>query len=438
VILGGRLALAGVALVGLAATWPGPGARIAKAASPTAGDGPAQVAVFLVVDTPIANKVQAVLLRGLEAALKDNERLDVRDKELLLAEFAGEVPEAQIDAARARYREGLEALAQGQADVAADKLAAAERAFEPVLGFVKKNELADTQFHLGAALAVAGEAKKARAAFVRLLVWRPSYEWDPERWRAVLPLIDEAKAEIESAGRGSLEILSEPEGAMAFVDGKYVGTTPASADGLPAGDHFVTLKLEGYQRRVIKAKVDTRYQELVTEMLPPSEKYLLVRQSLARARAHLGQEVADVAIVDLRTFLFIDMAVLVLVEPGTAGALALTAFVYDLRSKRLLGQSSGSVDPAAPAEAERKLAELGRALFVGVRYDGARPDGPRRRSGRDDGPARPFYRTWWFWTAVAAGTAAVITPIVFYDDLTGSEPASCPSGTVCTGVKTSF
>jgi hypothetical protein len=207
------------------------------------------------------------------------------------------------------------------------------------------------------------------------------------------------------------------------------------------GDHYVTLKLEGYQRRVVKAKVDPRYQELVTEMLPPSEKYLLVQQSLERARPKLGDDDADVSMVDLRTFLFIDMAVFLLVEPGKGKTLALSAYLYDLRSKRRLSDVHGAtVDPENPRALQKKLDEMARALFANVRYDGARPDVARPRKKKKAGPPEPtpFYGTWWFWTGVALGAAAVVTPIVFYDDIVGEPAPSCPGGTVCTGVKTSF
>jgi hypothetical protein len=181
-------------------------------------------AVFLVGAEALPARSQAALTRALEAELKKNDHVDVKDKDLLLAEFGGEVPEADVQNARTLFAEGaaaLDAEEAGAAAAAVTKLAAAEVAFGPVLAFVKKNELADAQFLLGVAHARAGDKKKARAAFVRLQVWRAGYQWDVERWSSVLPLWESAKQDVARAGRGSIEVASEPEGAMAFVDGKY-------------------------------------------------------------------------------------------------------------------------------------------------------------------------------------------------------------------------
>ncbi len=430
-------ALAALAWVALAFV---PARAHAQGDDDAGGENRVGLAVFLVSETPLSPKVQATLLRALEGALKKNDQVDVKDKDLLLAEFGGEVPEAAVDKARGLFGEGAALLDQGDAAGAVAKLTAAEAAFEPVLAFVKKNELADAQFLLGAAQAAAGDKKKARAVFVRLQAWRPGYQWDVEKYGSLVPLWEGAKDDLGKAGRGSLEVMSEPEGAMAFVDGKYVGVTPAAVDGLAIGDHYVTLKLEGYQRRVVRAHVDPRYQELVTERLPRSEKYLLVEQSLARARASLGAVEADVAMVDLRTFLFLDMAVFVRVSPGKAkGSLRLDAYLYDLRSKRRLSEVLGAeVVPDDDAQLEAKVQDVMQALFASVTYDGQAPAAVSRRKRLDAAAPRPFYKKLWFWGAVAAGAALIVTPIVFQDELFPGDPPSCAGGQVCTGITTGF
>src|SRR5439155_22237107 len=114
------------------------------------------------------------------------------------------------------------------------------------------------------------------------------------------------------------------------------------AEALPIGDHYVTLKLEGYVRKVIKAKVDAAYQEVATETLPKSEKYLLIEQSLGRVKKVLGKERADEGMLDLRTFLFIDQAVFVKIAPAARGGVTAEGYLYDLRSKRKLQVVTGA------------------------------------------------------------------------------------------------
>ncbi len=402
------------------------------------GAGRVSVAVFLLYDGDLSRKEQADLSRGLERALKKNKKLSIKDKDLLLAEFAGEVPQDAVGEARALKQGAEQLLSQERWKDAAEKLTGAESAFEKVLAFAKKNELADVQFLLGVAYAGAGDKKKALAAFTRLQVWRPKYVVDTEKYASVLPLWEEARKAIDKAGRGSLDVNSDPDGVMAFVDGKYVGVTPTSADALAIGDHYVTLKLEGYQRKVVKAKVDPQYQELVTETLPKSEKYLLVEQSLGRARNALGNERADVSMLDLRTFLFIDQAVFVRVTPGKKGVLELDAYLYDLRSKKRLGQVLGGQIPVGEASSSGTLDDLATGLYHGVRYDGkgAEPI-VRKKHPQHGGGGSHFYQSWWFWTAVGVGVTAAVTPFV-YRDLASPAGPSCPSGTTCGQVLLSF
>src|SRR5688572_25743671 len=44
---------------------------------------------------------------------------------------------------------------------------------------------------------------------------------------------------------GGLSLVSDPPGAIVYVDGKARGTTPVDLSGLPAGDHRVKVVKEG-------------------------------------------------------------------------------------------------------------------------------------------------------------------------------------------------
>ena len=92
------------------------------------GPGRVAVAVFLLYEKELGRAAQANLGRGLEKALKKNERLAVKDKDNLLAEFAGEVPSEQISNARELKEQGEALLGENKPDDAIDKLASAEKA----------------------------------------------------------------------------------------------------------------------------------------------------------------------------------------------------------------------------------------------------------------------------------------------------------------------
>jgi hypothetical protein len=50
-----------------------------------------------------------------------------------------------------------------------------------------------------------------------------------------------------AATTGTLSVTTSPAGAYVFIDGAQRGVSPATISGLPAGDHALLLKLEGYE-----------------------------------------------------------------------------------------------------------------------------------------------------------------------------------------------
>ncbi len=55
---------------------------------------------------------------------------------------------------------------------------------------------------------------------------------------------------------GSLIVDSDPQGAKALLDGKLRGTTPATIDTIPKGDHLITLQLEHYHELAAKVNIE--------------------------------------------------------------------------------------------------------------------------------------------------------------------------------------
>jgi hypothetical protein len=252
-----------------------------------------------------------------------------------------------------------------------------------------------------------GDRKPAKQALLRLLTWRENMTYDTEKLPGrYLDVFEEAKREIRKRPRGMLEIRSTPDGAQAYVDGKFIGVTPTSAEGLTAGDHYVTLKKDGYGKVLLRATVSARKQESVTGELKRSEKYKLVQDSLRRAQAAVEQVVADPGMVDLKAFLFIDQVIFL--RLAAAGPkLQAEAFLYDLRSKRRLSVVRREVDPTALEPAATAIAEN---LYLNVPYDGALVAPP------DEKPPEPvrrkkFYTKWWFWTAVGVTVTAIAVPV---------------------------
>ncbi len=399
------------------------------AAQLTSGPPTVRVTTFLMAHPGVDEQSTLPVMRALDDGLKRNPRLEMKDLDTRLADFAQEIPQEQIDEGRLALQEGQKALTALELPTAIKKLAQAVEVLSKVLPHIKKQELADAMMALGAAQLEQGDKRAAKLTFARLLTWRSDYKVDLQRYPPqLLAAFEDVRKEVDKQKRGSLEIRSEPAEAQAYVDGRFVGVTPTFAEGLTIGEHWVTLKKEGYKKAVMPAQVSAKQQQLVSIGLERSTKYLLVEQARAAVEGSLGELSLDASADNLKEVLFIDHAIFVRLAAGTApGSLKVDTFLYDLRTRRRLTRVTKTVPLA---KAEKELATLASSLYLNVSYDAelqetkdAPPPAPVVR--------KPFFKTWWFWTAVGATTAGVVVGGVLG---ARAAPKSCPSGNLCFGV----
>lgn len=70
-------------------------------------------------------------------------------------------------------------------------------------------------------------------------------------------------------GNGELVISSTPPGANVFLDNIFTGVTPLTLASVPAGEHLVSVRLDGYQEYLSAAQVDTGASTTVAARLIP-------------------------------------------------------------------------------------------------------------------------------------------------------------------------
>ncbi|MEM9492958.1 MAG: hypothetical protein AAGC55_27665, partial [Myxococcota bacterium] len=178
---------------------------------------------------------RATLLLSMEAALRGDPRLIVLDKDLRLARRADEFPSKAIAAARTSLQRGFALLERGKHEVALKRFQDADRKLAAIITHASKRDVARAQFAIGLAHTAAGDYDLARDAFERLLIWRPEYlptGVSRELSDKVAPIWQAAKDTIVGGRRGTIELITEPNGALAYVDGVFKGFTPTSAEGL--------------------------------------------------------------------------------------------------------------------------------------------------------------------------------------------------------------
>ncbi len=407
---------------------PEKGASEDKEKTPEAKEGNPQavrVTTFLLEHKGVPDQATVPIMRALDDGLKRNPRLEMKDLDTRLADFAQEVPQDQVDEGRTLLADGHKALTGLELPAAIKKLTQAVDVLSKVLPYIKKQELADAMMALASAQYEQGDKKNSKATLLRLLVWRSDYRLDTNKYPpAMIAPLEDARHEMEKLKRGSLEIRSEPVAAQAYVDGKYVGVTPTFAEGLAAGEHWVTLKREGYRKAVGPALVSPRVQQVVTLQLERSGKYLLVEQALTAVQKKVGQDTIDNSADTLKEVLFLDHAVFVRVSAPSATALTIDAQLYDLRIKRRLARITRTVPTA---EAEKQLATLASQIYENVNYE-AELETPKDAPPPKRQERQKFYKTWWFWTVVGAAVVGGV--------LAGAlapRPKDCGDGNFCPG-----
>ena len=401
---------------------------LALAAAPAAAGPPrkAKVTVFLLPAEGVAAKLSARVSHALVKAMHSNPNLQVKDPDKLLVQFSGEVPSRVISRAKANLKKGIFLIKGGDPAGAAVRLRAAIKGLEGALAFVKKSLLARAMMALGVAQAEAKDQRAAYATFLRLLTWRPAVRYDTQEFSARhLPTFARAQKAARRLPKGSAELSTTPPGAKAYVDGRFVGITPATAWGLASGSHYATYKMQGYIKASHRITVSGTEQRKFSQELKQSDKILLLQQSMDKIKHEAGAQKATAAMLDLRSFLFIDQVIFARVQQVAGEQIQVEGYLYDLRTKMRLNQATQTV----PTRELKALSKLTRLLFVKVRYDGtlaapveAPPPPPQTR--------RPFYATWWFWTAVAVGTAAVVVPVVLVP-----QGDSCEDGSRCITIR---
>lgn len=374
----------------------------------------------------LAPERRAELLRGMEQALRADRRLDVRDVDTALAERAGLVPHAALSEARGLVELGEALLARDRAREALPRLTAAVVQLQGMLDHVRLRELARAQFLLGAAHAMAGDAREARRVFEALLIWRPGPMPDSAvASERVTRLWEATAASARKLPRGSVDVVSLPPGARVLVDGEPAGRAPAGADGLTVGTHYVTFELAGYRRAVEEVSI---YKHTRRALEQPLEELPGAGEARAHARAMAaavtGDGDATRAATGLGKLAGVAHAVVLIAPARDASGARYEAAVFDTGTGERLAAASAPADQRP----EVALAALARALYAEMLQTAdqrqARSDASERRAGAS---TTPIYERWWFWTGVAAVTAAVVTPVL----LQGDGAASCPSGSVC-------
>ncbi|HEX4405527.1 MAG TPA: PEGA domain-containing protein [Polyangia bacterium] len=330
------------------------------------------------------------------------------------------------DAARAALEEPLGGQAQGDAGEGATRPRAAQlvRAardaysrfdYDGALERLRQAELAlatappepdvvrllvDINLLVGVVQADRGDAPRALEAFRVAQRLDPARKaLDPGSYRPrVVALYAQAAAAPEPR-HARLDVVTDPPGAVVWIDGRRAGTSPLSSS-LEIGLHYVAAVAEGsaprLEKPLLRAGEDTRLSMLLSRS-SPEDRARQTRVELLGGR--LGWDRGPAALAAAAS---LDLLVIVRDVPDARSVAA----IYDARSGEL-----GPWRPAAPAESV--LVALATALTPPVRASLV-------TNGATGEPspvtATPWYRSWWLAPPlIAVGAAVGLGALWIYD-----------------------
>ncbi len=353
-------------------------------------------AIVVVLPTSAADDAAAVeRLWSARAAVRDLEGLALVDVVGLLG--AGDEPAPDLDGAKASLEEARAAFEELDVERAADLALAAAGVLS-----IFPDGAADARVALELLERACGARRDDAGASRAIGLLRrldPDYavssDAAPTRRKA-----DEAARAASLGLPGRVRVETFPLSGALFVDGRWVGASPALLT-LSPGPHLLVVDADGYRREVRVLQVPSDGGLAVELEMGVARKGPLLSEIGAGLADQAEQETIGRPLRDVRSLFLADQAILLAAVKGVW-----RVDLYDLKAGRRVRRA---ILPADRDPADAAAAAV-RALYRGLdpRAPGlAAPDvEPEPVAGT------PYYRRWWFWAGVAAGVVtAVAVPI---------------------------
>lgn len=189
-----------------------------------------------------------------------------QDRDKALRAFAA--AEEQVQRGRAAY-DTLEL------DAAVLQLNGAIARYERFPGYVQDfRKVAEAMMLVGATHILRGDDKLGVRRLQQAIAVYPQVEPDPRIFNPGMRNVFQASlTKARARGAGSFSLTSNPSYAEAYVNGKFVGTTPLALDKLSEGRHWVRLEKDGFRAwgKVVDIKGHAETAE--TAQLQPTSHY---------------------------------------------------------------------------------------------------------------------------------------------------------------------
>lgn len=330
-----------------------------------------------------------------------------------------------IEQAKKKYAEGVSQLKASKADKAVPILNEAFLLYLSAFSFTQDaTEVREICLDLAKAAFLSRKPiVSAETAFRRALLLDPSLTFQVDRYEN--PRLEEpflaAQKSISDAPKGKFRVDSTPKAAEVYIDGSYAGITPVEVPNLGVGEHFLTVRRDGYERYNDLIVVSEKTTESTAAYLNELPRAPLLAEVVSASRLEAGKTtlVGDSAILGFKTLGALNIVVLGSVEPVDDKQIKVTAYVYDLRSRQRINRKERDFNATSPA-LDAELAAFSREVLLDAKKKPIPLDGKpldekqllcTDESSKNDPNCKTekpsiFLRPWFIPTAV--GGAAVV------------------------------
>ena len=381
---------------------------VVAAAAPTAQAEPVGKLTAYVVGNP--ESALAPLRAGVAETFAGDGRIEYRPIGELLPEAREDVA-GELKKADDELDEGDKAFSGMDIDPAKQHLTAAVELYRAWLPELIKRDgstakLKSTWLLMSKVYFFDGDMANARAALRHCMTLDAQLRFDKNVFPPQMKkLVQEARAQYDSAGQGTVAVTSTPAGAIIYVDGVAHPSPAPQTIAVTAGPHDVRLDMLGH-KRVVEAL------DVAGGGAAPTELAAVLPETPSPADALLGPAVAqgdDARTPELSRAaqkLGVDMIALIKATAGAGGKIELSGLLYDVRRdlvlKRATRETGGSDE-----DVRLGGRYFARELTTGVRLDG-RPEPPPHRETFADKWQR-FRESKWFWPVVGTVGGLVVT-----------------------------
>jgi hypothetical protein len=266
-------------------------------------------------------------------------------------------------------------------------------------------DLGQALLFLGASHAFNGQRRQALAVFRRLQTQMPHIQPDPNTFNPdVVTLYEQSAPGDVRNPQGTIDITSDPPGAIAYVDFIARGATPITVDRLVAGQHIVRVSRPGATPFVENVEVRRGRGAQSSAYLVDRPDLEGLQEALAQiASADVGSIGRNSPIGTVAQMLALSKIGVIRVSPADGDQVTLELLLFDVESGRRLVRGQGTV-PTAIGQLEEGVQRLVSGAFEAALRPSQAPDEEHVDTPEPDqprGPSEPgIHEQWWFWTII--------------------------------------